>query len=101
MRLELTRPFFLTFGAGSACVTWATAVLAEVRIRHGQNQLINWRMCKKKQMCWSKPVAQYLLQVKAAVINGQLQPFIATHPVVMTACPSTFLRSPRQRWLNG
>jgi hypothetical protein len=25
------------------------------------NQLVNWRMCKKKQMGWSRTGAQYLL----------------------------------------
>ena len=49
------------------------------------NQLINWRMCKKKLMRWSKPGADCLLQVKTAAINGQLQPFITTHPVAMAA----------------
>jgi len=49
------------------------------------NQVINWRMCKKKQMRWSKLGAHGLLQVKTAAINGQLQPFIATHPVAIAA----------------
>jgi len=33
------------------------------------NRLINWRMCKKKQMRWSKPGAYCLLQLKTAAIN--------------------------------
>jgi hypothetical protein len=49
------------------------------------NQLINWRMCKKQQMRWSKAGAHWLLQVKIAAINGQLQAFIATHPVAIAA----------------
>jgi hypothetical protein len=49
------------------------------------NQLINWRMCKKQQMRWSKPGAHCLLQVKTAAINGQLQPFIATHSIAIAA----------------
>jgi hypothetical protein len=49
------------------------------------NQLINWRMCKKQQMRWSKPGAHFLLQVKTAAINSQLQPFIATHSVAIGA----------------
>jgi hypothetical protein len=49
------------------------------------NQLINWRMCKKQQMRWSKAGAHCLLQVKTAAINGQLQPFIATHPIAIAA----------------
>lgn len=36
------------------------------------NQLINWRMCKKQQMAWSRTGAQYLLHVKTTDINGQL-----------------------------
>src|SRR5580658_5621022 len=36
------------------------------------NQLINWRMCKKRQMSWSRAGAQYLLYVKTAIINGRL-----------------------------
>jgi hypothetical protein len=49
------------------------------------NQLINWRMCKKQQMRWSKAGAHCLLQVKTAAINGQLQPFITTHPIAIAA----------------
>src|SRR6266481_852002 len=30
----------------------------------GVNQLINWRMCKKQQMGWSRSGAQYLLHVE-------------------------------------
>ena len=41
------------------------------------NQLINWRMCKKKQMRWSKAGAHNLVQVKTAAITGQLQQFVA------------------------
>ena len=37
------------------------------------NQLINWRMSKKKQMAWSRRGAQYLLHVKTAVLNGRLE----------------------------
>jgi hypothetical protein len=36
------------------------------------NQLINWRMCKKHQMRWSRSGAQQLLHVKTAIINGRL-----------------------------
>jgi hypothetical protein len=39
------------------------------------NQLINWRMCKKHQMGWSRAGAQYLLHVKTAIINGRLDNF--------------------------
>ena len=41
--------------------------------------------CKKQQMRWSKAGAHCLLQVKTAAINGQLQPFIATHPIAVAA----------------
>jgi hypothetical protein len=34
------------------------------------NQLINWRMCKKQQMGWSRAVAQYLLHVKRRLSTG-------------------------------
>jgi len=49
------------------------------------NQLINCRMCKKHQMRWSKPGAHCLPPVKTAAINGQLQTFIATHPIAIAA----------------
>ena len=39
------------------------------------NQLINWRMCKKKQMGWSRAGAQYLLPVKTAIINERLDQY--------------------------
>ena len=35
------------------------------------NQLINWRMCKKHQMAWTRTGAQYLLHVKAACDQRQ------------------------------
>ena len=44
------------------------------------NQLINWRMCKKQQMAWSRAGAQYLLHVKTAAINGSLDLYIGRHP---------------------
>ena len=49
------------------------------------NQLINWRMCKKKQMRWSKQGAHNLLQVKTATINDQLQQFVAAHTFTRAA----------------
>ena len=51
------------------------------------NQLINWRMCKKKQMRWSKPGAYCLQQLKTAAINGQLQPYVAAQPFARAARP--------------
>jgi hypothetical protein len=43
------------------------------------NQLINWRMCKKRQMGWSRAGAQYLLHVKTAIINGRLDRYTGHH----------------------
>ena len=45
------------------------------------NQLINWRMCKKQQMGWSRAGAQYLLHVKTAIINGRLDRYTGHHSV--------------------
>jgi len=43
------------------------------------NQLINWRMCKKKQMAWSRRGAQYLLHVKTAVLSGRLERYTGNY----------------------
>jgi hypothetical protein len=43
------------------------------------NQLINWRMCKKKQMGWTRAAAQYLLHVKTAIINGRRDRYTGHH----------------------
>ena len=43
------------------------------------NQLINWRMCKKHQMGWSRAGAQYLLHVKTAIIIGRLDRYTGHH----------------------
>jgi hypothetical protein len=45
------------------------------------NQLINWRMCKKQQMGWSRAGAQYLLHVKTAIINGRLDRYTGLHSI--------------------
>jgi hypothetical protein len=45
------------------------------------NQLINWRMCKKHQMGWSRAGAQYLLHVKTAITNGRLDRYTEHHSV--------------------
>src|ERR1700720_5047421 len=42
-------------------------------------ELVNWRMCKKKQMGWSRTGAQYLLYVKTAIINGRLDRYTGHH----------------------
>ena len=36
------------------------------------NRLIGRRMCKSQHMCWSKRGAHLLLQVRCAVLNGDL-----------------------------
>jgi hypothetical protein len=36
------------------------------------NQVINQRMCKKRQMRWTRAGAQYMLHARTAMINGQL-----------------------------
>jgi hypothetical protein len=43
--------------------------------------LINWRMCKKQQMGWSRAGAQYLLHVKTAIINGRLERYTGNHSI--------------------
>jgi hypothetical protein len=37
------------------------------------NQLVNQRMCKKRQMRWSRLGAQLMLNVRTAQINGRLE----------------------------
>ena len=37
------------------------------------NQLINQRMCKKRQMRWSRLGAQLMLHVRTAHLNGRLE----------------------------
>ena len=41
------------------------------------NRLVNHRMNKRQQMSWSQRGAHYLLQVRAAVLNGQLADILA------------------------
>jgi hypothetical protein len=45
------------------------------------NQLINWRMCKKHQMGWSRAGAQQLLHVKTAILNGRLDRYTGHHSI--------------------
>jgi hypothetical protein len=45
------------------------------------NQLINWPMCKKHQMGWSRAGAQQLLHVKTAIINERLDQYTGHHSV--------------------
>ena len=41
------------------------------------NQVLNHRMCKRQQMCWSPPGAHLLAQVRCAVVNGDLSERLA------------------------
>jgi hypothetical protein len=36
------------------------------------NWLVNHRMNKRQQMCWSQTEAHYLRQVRTALLNGRL-----------------------------
>jgi hypothetical protein len=49
--------------------------------------MINWRMCKKHQMGWSRAGAQQLLYVKPAVINGRLDRYTRHHSVRRISLP--------------
>ena len=49
--------------------------ISSAHVESTVNQLINWRMCKKHQMGWSRAGAQQLLHVKTAIINGRLDQY--------------------------
>jgi hypothetical protein len=49
------------------------------------NQLINWRFCKKQQMCWTRTGAQGLLHVRTALINGTLSHYSVQQPLSQAA----------------
>ena len=54
------------------------------------NQLINWRFCKEQQMALTKAGAQTLLQVKTALLNGDLHRYTRhIEPAAAAACPPT------------
>jgi hypothetical protein len=55
------------------------SVFSTAHVECAVNQLINWRMCKKQQMGWSRAGAQYLLHVKTAIINGRLDRYTGHH----------------------
>src|ERR1700675_4921981 len=55
--------------------------ISTVHVESTVNQLINWRMCKKHQMGWSRAGAQQLLHVKTAIINGRLHRYTGHHSV--------------------
>lgn len=46
--------------------------VATAHVESTVNQVINQRMCKKQQMRWTRPGAQYLLHARTAMINGNL-----------------------------
>jgi hypothetical protein len=47
--------------------------IATANIESTVNQLINQRMCKKRQMRWSRLGAQLMLYVRTAHLNGDLE----------------------------
>jgi hypothetical protein len=47
--------------------------IATANIESTVNQLINQRMCKKRQMRWSRLGAQMMLHVRTAHLNGDLE----------------------------
>jgi hypothetical protein len=47
--------------------------IATANIESTVNQLINQRMCKKRQMRWSRLGAQLMLHVRTAHLNGALE----------------------------
>ncbi len=49
--------------------------IATANIESTVNQLINQRMCKKRQMRWSRLGAQLMLHVRTAHLNGALEPY--------------------------
>jgi hypothetical protein len=56
-------------------------VLAESAV----NALVSRRMIKKQQMGWSRRSAQLLLQVRIAVLNGDLEKQLADKPSLLKA----------------
>jgi hypothetical protein len=56
-------------------------VLAESAV----NALVSRRMIKKQQMGWSRRSAQLLLQVRTAVLNGDLEKQLADKPPLLKA----------------
>ena len=46
--------------------------VATAHVESTVNQIINQRMCKKQQMRWTRPGAQYLLHARTAMLNGNL-----------------------------
>jgi hypothetical protein len=49
-------------------------------VKSGVNSLVARRMVKKQQMQWSKRGAHLLLQVRAAVLNGDLRERLTYKP---------------------
>ena len=46
--------------------------VATAHVASTVNQVTNQRMCKKRQMRWTRTGAQYMLHARTAMINGEL-----------------------------
>jgi hypothetical protein len=53
-------------------VVWNRLRISTSAVEGTVNRLIGRRMCKSQHMCWSKRGAHPLLQVRCAVLNGDL-----------------------------
>jgi hypothetical protein len=47
--------------------------VSTAHVESSVNQVINQRMCKKRQLRWTRDGAQGLLQVRTALVNGDLE----------------------------
>ena len=47
--------------------------MSTANIESSVNQLVNQRMCKKRQMRWPRLGAQLVLHVRTAYLNGRLE----------------------------
>ena len=78
-RLEEFRRYL--YANGESLVNYNHARIAGERVSTAHvestvNQLVNWRMCKKRQMRWSATGAQLLLHVRTADLNGRLGHYV-------------------------
>jgi len=94
-------------GQGEWLVNYADRHRADLRVGTAitegtANFLVNRRMNKSQQMCWSRRGADLLLQVRCAVYNGTLgsgcgqrfQPINDAHPQMkLAACPPNLRQS--------
>jgi hypothetical protein len=51
------------------------AGVSTAHIESTVNQLVSHRMCKRRQMRWSRLGAQLLLHVRTALLNGRLESY--------------------------